>query len=269
MRVVDLSGEHEKQYFGCLEEWSDEAKVGARRRELWYRSMTEKGLRVKLALDDNGVIGGMVQYLPIEYSNAIGRDLYFVNCIWVHGHQQGRGNFQRRGMGKALIKAAEDDARELGKKGIVAWGLSMPFWMKAKWFKRQGFTEIDRRDGLVLMWKPFSDDVERPRWNRETKTPVGIPGKVTVTAIVSGWCTAYNGAVERARRAASEFGENVVFREISTIDEGALAEWGFTDGLYIDEKQVRTGPPPSYEKIRRQIAKKVKKLPRRGAREAE
>jgi len=37
-------------------------------------------------------------------------------------------------------------------------------------------------------------------------------------------------------------------------------EWGISDALYIDDKQVRTGPPPSYEKIYKLISKKVRKL---------
>ncbi len=54
------------------------------------------------------------------------RSLYFILCIWVHGHKQGPGNLQKRGMGKALLQAAEDDARDLGAKGIAAWGLWLP-----------------------------------------------------------------------------------------------------------------------------------------------
>ncbi len=35
---------------------------------------------------------------------------------------------------------------------------------------------------------------------------------------------------------------------------------GLTDGLFIDEKQIGFGPPPSYEKIKRAIGKRVAKL---------
>lgn len=36
--------------------------------------------------------------------------------------------------------------------------------------------------------------------------------------------------------------------------------WGIADALFIDEKEIRTGPPPSYEDIKKKIAKRVKKL---------
>jgi len=260
LRIVDLTKEHEQLYFTCLEDWSEEILEGLNRRELWYRRMKDKGIRVKLALDDKDVVGGMIQYVPIEYSPADGRDLYFVNCIWVHGHKEGRGNFQKQGMGKALLKAAEDDVKDLGQKGIVAWGISLPFWMRAKWFKKQGFVEVDKNGGMVLMWKPFTDDAEQPRWIRALKKPTKTAGKVTVTTFTNGWCSAQNIVCERAKRAAGEFGDKVVFREISTFDRDVLKEYGIPDGLFIDENQIRTGPPPSYEKIRKLIAKRVKKL---------
>jgi len=41
---------------------------------------------------------------------------------------------------------------------------------------------------------------------------------------------------------------------------GRKADGGMRDALFIDGKQVRTGPPPSYEKIRKIIANRVKKL---------
>ncbi len=88
--------------------------------------MKEKGLRVKLALDDQGIVGGMIQYAPIENSTVEGQGLYFVYCIWVHGRKEGRGDFRKRGMGKALLQNAEENVRQLGAKGLVAWGISLP-----------------------------------------------------------------------------------------------------------------------------------------------
>jgi N-acetylglutamate synthase-like GNAT family acetyltransferase len=59
-------------------------------------------------------------------------------------------------MGKALLKAAEDDAKSLGAKGIAAWGISLPFWMKASWFKNHGYKKADKDSMALLVWKPFS-----------------------------------------------------------------------------------------------------------------
>ena len=217
---------------------------------------------MKLALDDDGEVGGMIQYIPIEHSFVEGKDLYFINCIWVHGYKEGRGNFQKRGMGKALLQAAENDVKTRGVKGITAWGIPLPFWMKASWFKKQGYTKVDKQGflGQVLLWKPFTNEAIPPRWIKQRKKPETIPGKVTVTAFLNGWCPAQNLVFERAKRATIEFGDKVVFREIDTFDREVFLGWGIADALFIDDKQVRTGPPPSYEKIKKLIAKRVKKL---------
>jgi hypothetical protein len=65
---------------------------------------------------------------------------------------------------------------------------------------------------------------------------------------------------ERAKRAAAELGDRVVFRELSTFARDTFLAWGISDALFIDNKQVNTGPPPSYDKVKKMIAGRVRKL---------
>lgn len=262
MKIIDLTKELEKLYFVCLEDWSDQMKEAGNHKENWYNKMKDNGLVVKLALDENDNVGGMIQYLPIENSFIEGKNLYFIKCIWVHGYKKGRGNFTKKGMGKALLKAAEEDVRKKNAKGIVAWGIPLPFWMKASWFKKYGYKKVDQVGFLdpVLLWKPFVEDAIPPKWVRQKKKPGKTHGKVRVTGFINGWCPAQNITFERAKRAASEFGDQVEFHEINTLKNDNFQEWGISDALYIDDKQVRTGPAPSYEKIKRKIKRKVRKL---------
>ena len=257
MIIEDLTPENEKLYCVCLEDWSEEMKEAGDHKEKWYCLMKHMGLRVKLAKDDSGNIGGMIQYIPIERSFAEGENLYFVNCIWVHGYKQGRGNFQKKGFGKALLTAAEEDVKGLGGRGIVVWGLMLPFWMKASWFKRQGYKAIDRQGIQVLLWKPFAAEVSPPKWIRRKKRPDTKSDKVQVTAFLNGWCPAQNIVFERAKKAAGELQDKVIFQEYDTSDRTTFLEWGISDALFIDGKEVWTGPPPSYEKIKGMIEKKI------------
>jgi hypothetical protein len=166
---------------------------------------------------------------------------------------------QKRGIGKALLRAAEEDVRALGRKGLVAWGLFLPFWMRASWFRKQGYEKVDRDGMAVLLWKPFAPDSVPPRWIHPKKKPGREEGRVAVTAFCNGWCPGQNIVFERAKRAAAEFGDGVVFREVDTLDRTAFLEWGTADALFIDGKSVRTGPPPSYKKIRKKIEKRIKR----------
>jgi len=260
MRVVSLAPEHESLFCVCLEDWSDEMKEAGDHKARWLAGMRDKGLRVKLALDDRGEVGGMIQYVPIEEAFVEGRGLYFIHCIWVHGHKKGRGDFQRKGMGAALLAAAEEDARALGAKGMAAWGMAIPVFMRAAWFKKHGYRKADSVGLQVLLWKPFAADAEPPCWIRDKKTPESVPGKVAVTALVNGWCPGMNMAYERAKRAAAEIGDKVDFRSVDTFDRAAFREWGEPDAIFVDGKGIRMGPPPTYEKIRKVIAKRVRKL---------
>ncbi|NTV82131.1 MAG: hypothetical protein HGA24_11995, partial [Candidatus Aminicenantes bacterium] len=93
-----------------------------------------------------------------------------------------------------------------------------------------------------------------------TKAWRGLPGRVTVTALINGWCPGMNMAFERAKRAAAEFGDKVEFRPVDTFDRAVFREWGEPDAIFVDRKSIRMGPPPSYDKIKKAIAKRVKKL---------
>lgn len=260
MKVVDLTEEHKNSYMVCLEDWSEEIKDVSHVKEEWYNKMKDQGLRVKLAQNEQGVVGGMIQYFPIEHSWIDGKDLYFIGCILVYGNKHGRGDFRNQGMGKAMVKAAEEDARQIGAKGIVAWGSSLPVWMKASWFKKQGYVAVDKKGllGEVLLWKPFTEDAEPPKWIKQKKKPEKGSDKVKVTCLSHGWCPAKNLANERTKEVAAEFGDIVEVESINTFDKAAFDEWGVTDAIYIDGKKISSGAPPTKEKLRKIMENKAR-----------
>jgi GNAT superfamily N-acetyltransferase len=262
VQIENLSENTRTPFLACLEEWNDDMKEAGDRKACWVEKMKDRGLRVKVAVEDGKTVG-MIQAVPIEQSSAEGTGLYFIHCIWVHGHKgKGVGDMRKHGIGRALIAALEEDVRSLGAAGIAAWGLALPFWMRASWFRKQGYRKADRNGMAVLLWKPFTEDAEPPRWIRMRKKPERMEGRVAVDAIVNGWCNVQNMAIERARRASAEFGDKAAFRLVDTSERPAFLEWGLSDALFIDGKSVRIGPPPSYERIRRAIERRVKRLPR-------
>ena len=105
---------------------------------------------------------------------------------------------------------------QLGAKGMAAWGVVLPFWMRASWFRKHGYKKADKLGMMALMWKPFSADARPPAWIKPKKKPQPEAGKVVVTGLLNGWCPAMSMVHERARRAAAELGPRVEFREIRT-----------------------------------------------------
>lgn len=262
MRIQDLTEDYRSTYCICFEEWSDEMKEAGNHKSQWLDKMKENGLGAKIAVDDDGTAIGLIQYLPIEYSTAQGENLYFIDCIWVHGYKKGIGNQQGQGVGVRLLEAAEEDARARGAKGMAAWGLSIPVWMKASYFKKNGYKKVERDSMRTLLWKPFTDDALPPKWVNQKKTPRSNenPGKVTIYVFYDGRCPTQNIILERTKRAAALFEEKVVLKVINTFDREVYNEWGLSDGLYIEGKHMNQGPPLTYESICKAIKKRVSKL---------
>jgi len=134
------------------------------KRWLLFGIYQEIGYLLREGLIDIDVVCGMIQYLPIEYSMFEGENLHAVLCIWVHGHKEGIGDRRKKGMGKALLQAAEKDCREMGSLGLAAWGLSIPAWMRASWFRKQGYKVVDRSGIMRMLWKPFSEEAVPPKF---------------------------------------------------------------------------------------------------------
>jgi hypothetical protein len=71
-----------------------------------------------------------------------------------------------------------------------------------------------------------------------------------------------NIGFERTKRAATDpaFKDKVIFREINTFDRDVMLKCGISDTLFINDKEIRNAPPPSFEKIHKLIVKQVSKL---------
>lgn len=261
MKIIDLEKKYVDSYLCCLEEWSDEMKESGDRKREWYDKMKDQGLRVKLAIDEKEKAIGMIQYLPSEKSFIEGPGLYMILCIWVHGYKnKGVGNRQNKGVGKSLLKAAEEDAWSQGAKGMAAWGLAIPVWMRASWYRKNGYVKADRIGLQSLVWKKFHEDATAPKFIRPIKKPEILAGQVRVCCFNQGWCPAQNITFERTKKAALDSGEKVSFELIDTTNADVQKEWGYSDCIFIDGKEMGTGPPKSYGKIKKKIERRVRRV---------
>ncbi len=255
--VRDITEADLPLYFCCLEDYAEVLEPGKDIKRKWYDQMKDKGLRVKLVIDEDGKIAGMIQYQPVQHTHIIGKDMYYIYCIWVHGHKMGIGNRQKRGMGKALLAAAEEDARELGAKGMIAWGLRIPVWMKAAWFRKQGYKSADSQGLMALVYKPFVSDAIKPAFPKAKKKPASAKDKVLITDFINGWCPFTNVTHANAEKLAAEFPGKVELLKLDTTDPAVLQEWGIGEGLYINGKEVRSAPPLAYEVLKKKVSRKL------------
>ena len=75
-----------------------------------------------------------------------------------------------------------------------------------------------------------------------------------------GWALAGCGYALSTRWVGKGGLEKVEVRLIDTGDRATLEAWGQSDALFVDGRQVRTGPPPSQQKLARLIGKRVARL---------
>jgi hypothetical protein len=99
---------------------------------------------------------------------------------------------------------------------------------------------------MRLLWKPFNENAVPPKFIRPVKLPSKGEGKVNVTVFRNGWCPNMNIAFERAKRASGEFPGKINLQEFETADRETFREWGISDALYIDGKEMNFGPAPSF-----------------------
>ncbi len=201
MDVIDLTPEHESLYFQCLEDWSEEMKEAGGHKQRWYDRMKDKGLRVKLARDDKGVIGGMIHYIP---NRAV--------------LSPGAGEFQKIRHGQSPAACSRGGQSGLGKERDRGLGCGASVF----------------HEGFVV---------------QEARVQGGGQGWNTGPALEALQQGGGSPQVGPQEEKAREKGRS-----------RSLRGMGNSDGLLIDGKQVRAGPPPSFDKIRGLIGKRVKNL---------
>lgn len=260
--IEDLSEESLLPYCSCLEDWSDEMKEAGDIKYRWVEKMKDHGLGVKMARNSAGEYVGMIQYVPSEYSAVEGKGNYHIHCCWVHAYKgKGVGDWRKRGIGKSLLQAAEEDVLKRGGLSISAWGLTIPVWMRASWYEKQGYRAADREGMAVLMWKALSDDAVKPQWR---KASPGLYEKSTdtvkVISYINGICPAANIGHERMKRILEGHSERVDYTVFDNSGAEEIGKRGITDALYINGTAVPLGPPPKEKKLRKILRKETKHL---------
>jgi GNAT superfamily N-acetyltransferase len=234
---------------------SEEIDSCANRRLAWLRATHDKGSRVKVAILD-GERAGFLHVIPIEFCpwGPLGHDLLVVPCLYVanKGH----------GVGKALLAAAEEEAKQQDRKGIVSIGYYHDFWfMPASFFEANGFSKcggarqgyFDAKSRAAVLWRVFDEHIEAPVLLKPRYEFKPIPGKVVVDLFWNEFCQTSNIEAQRVREVAAEFGSLVVLNEYSADDRPALLRHQIARGIFINGREIGWGYEAPKDGIREAI----------------
>ena len=229
---------------------SEEMDACARRRQAWLNRMYSHGVRVKVAKVD-GELAGFAYVMPIDLCpwGPLGEDLAILPCLVVQQKAKGTG------AGRALIAAAEEEARSQGLKGLATLAYYWDFWfMPASFFERLGYRVATRRGDEAVLWKTFTETPPpAPRFLTPRYDFVFVPGKVAVDLFWNTFCQTSDIEAQRVREVAAEFGDAVVLREYCADDRDVLLTYQRDRGIFVQGDEIGWGYEAPREGIRAAI----------------
>ncbi len=262
MNVIDLTDKHMHFVTTCTHiDDPDEERDGILDvREKWLRETMTKGLKVKVAIDDEGNPLGFAHCLPIELGTwgMSGKDLMTIPCLTrkykcVYNREQGSG------IGRALMVAVETEARKT-KKGVAVLAYDTDFWfMQSSFFKHLGYTEVSRDGNTVIMLKSW-ENVELPFLHNSKYKFNPISGKVLVDIFWNPLCLTSILEVHRVREVCSEFGDKVILREYNCGNKDTLDRFQISRALFINGKQRDWGYATPRDEFREDIEKALRSI---------
>lgn len=226
-----------------------EREKSAPRRISWLRSMEKYGLRVKVALVDN-IHAGFLYIMPIEINpwQIQGRELMVLPCLVSHS------KFSKNGIGKKLVKTAEEETKRQDRKGIATIGYFWDFWfMPAEYFLKLGFKVAEKRGEEAILWKQFDQNAEPPHFREENYNFKPIRGKIVIDLFWNRFCLTSDVEAQRVRDVASEYGNDLILNEFSAVDQKILQQYGIERRIYVNGEMIEVGPEVEKSKLREAI----------------
>jgi len=239
-----------------VNEDNTEREMSCLRRISWLRSMEKRGLRVKVALLD-GIHAGFLYIMPIEINpwNIQGKDLMVFPCL------VSQSKFSKKGIGKKLIKAAEEEAQNQHRNGIVTIGYFWDFWfMPADFFLKLGFKVVEKRGEEAILWKSFNRSAEPPHFREEHYNFKPVKGKVVIDLFWNRFCLTSDIEAQRVREVISEYGNYVILNEFSAVDQKVLQQYGIERRIYVNGEMIEVGPEIEKSKLREAIKVALNKM---------
>lgn len=236
--------------------WREAMKPDMDLRTEWLKTMMGNGLRVFVALKEpqeairslspkNVKFGkmvtrkkfpvGLIECVPIEYASepVKGTKSLFINCMWVVPP------FWHHGTAKALLQSVIEKARAYGAASVLGyegdkWLGSFPY-MPADFFKRFGFTEVDRDESRVLLHLDLGNRQYPSLISTKCRT-TGVTSGVVVDVFFNTQCPWSGWMADKLAENLRRYDATVNL--INTDDRRVVETYGMSRGLCINGKAV-------------------------------
>lgn len=161
MGIITVNQENiDKEHICCaITEKKGENCVASKKQ--WLKDRFKDGMVFK-KLDVRGKV--FIEYMPAErcFAPITATDFMYISCFWVSGKYKGQG------YANELLEECIKDAKEKGKKGLVALGSKkkLHFLTDPEYLKYKGFEICDKANpAFELLYLPFDEEHQVPRFN--------------------------------------------------------------------------------------------------------
>lgn len=187
----------------------------------WFKDKINNGLKIKIIENGDGKQIGFIEYISSEqaWRPVKAKNYYFIQCITVMSKKD-----RQQGIGKLLIDACLDDARDNGKIGACVM-TSDGSWMANKHlFTKNGFVEAQTLDRFELLFKAIDDNPTPPEFHDWTKQQEKYKGW---NLIYSDQCPWHEKSVTDLLNAAHDHGIDLKVEKINSPSEAQNGPSGF------------------------------------------
>jgi GNAT superfamily N-acetyltransferase len=208
---------------------------GVRQKVWWRWYQTYLGLRTLVAYIGPRPVGH-IEFMPVEHAPrpVVGERLMMINCLLVSREARGQG------VGKALLEAAEGEARaKMDGMAVVAYADEER--LPASFFEHMGYSYQGTCGADLLMTKSFTT-IRRPEFLPIRFDPQPVSGRVQVDFFHCSQCPMSGCALRKVRQSARRRSVPVDIRVFQTCERAEVERWGVSRAVFVDGRHI-PGPP--------------------------
>ena len=194
-------------------------------------------LRGQIARDDDGEVVGYVLYYPIEYAPipVAGEGLYMVQCLLI------KPGYENRGIGRALIESALDDAKNNDALGLAVEGFKYDEGndndrMPASFFEHIGMQPGESRETGTIYYLAFNQKMQPPQYTDCSFTPLPGHTRVRIDILDCRKCFTSIANHETVIAAIERTNADVEVHVHDQSSREAVLDKGMSSGIFIDGK---------------------------------
>jgi GNAT superfamily N-acetyltransferase len=208
---------------------------GVQEKEWWRYQHIHLGLRTLVAYEGRQAVGH-IEFIPIEHAPRPigGKNLVFIDCLYVAPHAR------RRGLGRALLEAAEAIARQRADGMAVLTNWSDPT-MPSRFFCHHGYHPVAARGDQMLLNKPFRRAYS-PHFLRMRYDPLARTDRIALDFFHCPQCP-FSGLVLKQLAPWAARRPDVDLQVRETGERSQVEDWGIAHAIFVDGRPVPGFPP--------------------------